>query len=132
MDWSTVQEADRVAFAKAFRRLLELQTTCVILYLTICCSVSEMTFRSGQRVHADAEGGAPDAAVGLYALQALVQPVAMRFKYHFEGTRATNKLDKVRFLSFSSQSNVDWGMLTNEGTPDLARMVLHSHPKRRT
>ncbi|VDB92161.1 unnamed protein product [Peniophora sp. CBMAI 1063] len=74
VDCSAVQEADRAVFAKAFRRLLELQTI-------------------GQRVH-DAAGGAPDSAPGLYALQALVQPVALRFKYHFEGTRATNKLDK--------------------------------------
>ena len=32
---------------------------------------------------------------GLYPIQALVQPVALRFKYHFEGTRQTNRLDKV-------------------------------------
>lgn len=32
---------------------------------------------------------------GLYAIQALVQPIALRFKYHFEGTRQTNRLDKV-------------------------------------
>ncbi|KAL1761811.1 TIP-1 family-domain-containing protein [Schizophyllum commune] len=31
---------------------------------------------------------------GLYPLQALVRPVALRFKYHFEGTRPTNRLDK--------------------------------------
>ncbi|TRM66203.1 TIP-1 family-domain-containing protein [Schizophyllum amplum] len=31
---------------------------------------------------------------GLYPLQALVRPVALRFKYHFEGTRQTNRLDK--------------------------------------
>ncbi|KAH8120467.1 TIP-1 family-domain-containing protein [Phellopilus nigrolimitatus] len=31
---------------------------------------------------------------GLYPLQALIRPVALRFKYHFEGTRQTNRLDK--------------------------------------
>ena len=36
---------------------------------------------------------------GLYPLQALVRPVALRFKYHFEGTRLTNRLDKVCILS---------------------------------
>lgn len=34
---------------------------------------------------------------GLYAIQALVQPIALRFKYHFEGTRQTNRLDKVSY-----------------------------------
>jgi hypothetical protein len=36
---------------------------------------------------------------GLYAIQALVQPLSQRFRYHFEGTRETNKLDKVGFIS---------------------------------
>ncbi|KAG5650284.1 hypothetical protein H0H81_012762 [Sphagnurus paluster] len=31
---------------------------------------------------------------GLYAIQALVQPISLRFRYHFEGTRQTNRLDK--------------------------------------
>ncbi|KAG8693863.1 hypothetical protein FRC09_010241, partial [Ceratobasidium sp. 395] len=31
---------------------------------------------------------------GLYALEALVHPVALRFKFHFDGTRPTNRLDK--------------------------------------
>jgi hypothetical protein len=35
---------------------------------------------------------------GLYPLQVLVQPVSLRFKYHFEGTRQTNRLDKVDCL----------------------------------
>jgi hypothetical protein len=33
---------------------------------------------------------------GLYPFQALVQPIALRFRYHFEGSRQTNKLEKVR------------------------------------
>lgn len=39
---------------------------------------------------------------GLYPLQALVQPVSLRFKYHFEGTRQTNRLDKVSNTSCRS------------------------------
>ncbi|KAF4572590.1 hypothetical protein EYR36_007098 [Pleurotus pulmonarius] len=31
---------------------------------------------------------------GLYPIQALVRPISLRFKYHFEGSRDTNKLDK--------------------------------------
>jgi hypothetical protein len=34
---------------------------------------------------------------GLYPIQTLVQPVSLRFKYHFEGTRQTNRVDKVRW-----------------------------------
>jgi len=37
-----------------------------------------------------------DEREGLYPFQALVQPIALRFKYHFEGSRQTNKLEKVR------------------------------------
>ncbi|KAF9498112.1 hypothetical protein BDN71DRAFT_1443821 [Pleurotus eryngii] len=38
----------------------------------------------------------PDDSVheGLYPIQALVRPISLRFKYHFEGPRDTNKLDK--------------------------------------
>lgn len=36
---------------------------------------------------------------GLYAMQTLVQPVSLRFKFHFEGKRQTNRLDKVRVLT---------------------------------
>lgn len=34
------------------------------------------------------------SAESLYAIQALLQPVSARFKYHFEGARETNKIDK--------------------------------------
>jgi hypothetical protein len=34
----------------------------------------------------------------IYPIQALVVPVSLRFKYHFEGTRETNRLDKVGLL----------------------------------
>lgn len=33
--------------------------------------------------------------IGLYPLVALLRPVALRFQFHFEGTRGTNRLDKV-------------------------------------
>ena len=32
---------------------------------------------------------------GLYPIQAMVQPIALRFKYHFQGSRNTNRIDKV-------------------------------------
>ncbi|CAE6432985.1 unnamed protein product [Rhizoctonia solani] len=31
---------------------------------------------------------------GLYSLEALILPIALRFKFHFDGTRPTNRLDK--------------------------------------
>lgn len=37
VDWSAVQETDRVVFARAFRRLLELQTTCVPNFIGPLC-----------------------------------------------------------------------------------------------
>ena len=37
----------------------------------------------------------PTEKEGLYPLQALVQPIAPRLKYHFDGSRQTNKLEKV-------------------------------------
>jgi hypothetical protein len=40
----------------------------------------------------------------LYPLQALVKGIELRFKYHFQGSRNTNRVDKVRtfFDSFFS------------------------------
>ena len=38
---------------------------------------------------------------GLYPLQAMIQPIGLRFKYHFHGSRNTNRVDKVRMPFFS-------------------------------
>lgn len=35
---------------------------------------------------------------GLYPLQAMVQPIALRFKYHFQGSRNTNRVDKASLV----------------------------------
>lgn len=44
---------------------------------------------------------------GLYPLQAMVQPIALRFKYHFQGSRNTNRVDKVsRFDRVNSRTRV--------------------------
>ena len=44
-------------------------------------------------------GRGPDwsSGEGLYPLQAMVQPIELRFKYHFQGSRGTNRIDKVIF-----------------------------------
>ena len=39
---------------------------------------------------------------GLYSIQALVRPISLRFKYHFDGSRQTNRLDKVMSNFFNS------------------------------
>ena len=59
--------------------------------------------------------GVPKAE-GLYPLQALVHPIALRFRFHFEGQRPTNQLDKVREPPVDPQ-----GSLTIN---HLARVVL--------
>lgn len=48
---------------------------------------------------------------GLYPLEALVQPLSLRFKYHFEGDRQTNQLHRVSkrlsfFLAFILKTHV--------------------------
>ena len=43
----------------------------------------------------------PGEEEGLYPLQALVEPISIRFKYHFEGSRLTNKLEKVKSSFFT-------------------------------
>ena len=62
-------------------------------------SFSFSSLLSGLKVHnkdkCSGSGAAPKQPEGLYPLQALVQPIIARFKFHFEGTRPTNRLDKV-------------------------------------
>lgn len=39
-----------------------------------------------------------DEPLVLLPLEVMARPLDLRFKYHFEGDRPTNKLDKVRYL----------------------------------
>ncbi|KAJ7462806.1 TIP-1 family-domain-containing protein [Mycena galericulata] len=66
VDYAAASVEDRKNFERAFSDLLKLQNMSV-----------ELTKKDG-----------------LYPLQALIQPISLRFKYHFEGTRQTNRLDK--------------------------------------
>jgi hypothetical protein len=75
---------------------------------------------SGQKLHPDEDECAKKD--GLYPIQALAQPISQRFKYHFEGPRHTNKLDKVTPIFF--------GNLDSENSLLLARMVLLTHSQR--
>ncbi|KAH9937391.1 TIP-1 family-domain-containing protein [Fomitopsis serialis] len=74
VDYVTAVPEDRKRFEAAFLNCLKLQTM----------GEAIRTSRSSISVHKE----------GLYPLEALVEPVALRFKYHFEGTRQTNRLDK--------------------------------------
>ncbi|QRW00303.1 RINT-1 family protein [Ceratobasidium sp. AG-Ba] len=73
---TTVSPVDTESFRTAFSDMLALQSEGEAFR-----SLDEAT---GEKTERD----------GLYALEALVHPVALRFKFHFDGTRPTNRLDK--------------------------------------
>ncbi|EIN13385.1 hypothetical protein PUNSTDRAFT_129073 [Punctularia strigosozonata HHB-11173 SS5] len=75
VDYIAAKPQDRKAFEDAFMSMLKFQEL-------------------GQSIHPTPPEGEQSEKDGVYPLQALVQPVSLRFKYHFEGTRQTNKLDK--------------------------------------
>ncbi|THU91630.1 RINT-1 family protein [Dendrothele bispora CBS 962.96] len=74
VDYVTARQNERATFERAFISLLELQ-------------------KLGDQVNAIPAESLTERS-GLYPLEVLVQPVALRFKYHFEGTRQTNRPDK--------------------------------------
>ena len=74
VDYNAASPDDRKAFEAAFYNLLQLQS-------------------KGEKIRESTKHKAPKE--GLYPLQALVQAIALRFKFHFEGARQTNRLDKV-------------------------------------
>ncbi len=75
VDYASASPEDRKAFEIAFYNLLKLQTI-------------------GEKIH-DSSKRRAGTREGVYPLQALVRGIALRFKFHFEGTRPTNRLDKV-------------------------------------
>ncbi|KAJ7630533.1 TIP-1 family-domain-containing protein [Roridomyces roridus] len=74
VDYIAHSPEDRKSFERAFSDLLKLQNT-------------------GEKIRPPnaKERSEKD---GLYPIQALIQPISLRFKYHFEGSRQTNRLDK--------------------------------------
>ncbi|KAF5384043.1 hypothetical protein D9757_006987 [Collybiopsis confluens] len=74
VDYAKASTDERTAFEHAFLRLLQLQRVSESIKAKTSDSLSEKD--------------------GIYPLEILVQPVALRFKYHFEGTRPTNRPDK--------------------------------------
>lgn len=79
-------------FESAVSDLLRLQETYAFHQKFCMIPPNPYCKRRGESLHP------PREHEGLYPLQALVQPVALRFKYHFDSERETNRLDKVRKL----------------------------------
>ncbi|KAJ6501627.1 TIP-1 family-domain-containing protein [Mycena vitilis] len=74
VDYAAVSVQDRRDFERTFSDLLRLQ------------NIGEKLRPPNPKERSEKDG--------LYPLQALVQPLSLRFKYHFEGTRQTNRMDK--------------------------------------
>ncbi|KAF9015481.1 TIP-1 family-domain-containing protein [Cyathus striatus] len=74
MNYITASTKDKEAFNSAFFNLLKLQ------------SLSRKFLKENSSNN--------EVMQGLYPIQAIVQPLSLRFKYHFEGSRQTNRLDK--------------------------------------
>ncbi|KAH7883865.1 RINT-1 family protein [Phlebopus sp. FC_14] len=81
VDFLAASKECRAAFESAFADLLRLQ-----------------------EIGASLQSPTPEHE-GLYPLQALVQPIALRFKYHFDAERETNRLDKPEWY-FTHIANV--------------------------
>ncbi|KAM5532788.1 hypothetical protein V8D89_013585 [Ganoderma adspersum] len=74
VDYGSASPEDRKAFEAAFYNLLKLQVV-------------------GEKIR-DSSKHRAGTREGLYPIQALVRGIALRFKFHFEGTRPTNRADK--------------------------------------
>lgn len=92
VDYANASTDQRTAFERAFLRLLQLQKVYAPL-LDCESSLCSFSFCSSEIILSSS--GSRSEKDGIYPLEILVQPVALRFKYHFEGTRKTNRPDKV-------------------------------------
>lgn len=72
--YTSVPPEDRAAFETSFCNLLELQ------------NIGQSFPNNDTKARSEKDG--------LYPLEALVQPLSLRFKYHFEGDRQTNQLHR--------------------------------------
>jgi len=65
-------------------------------------------------------------------MEALLEPIKQRWRFHFEGERATNRLDKVRRVQqafFVSKERSDELTFISLVRSVAARMALHSPPQ---
>ncbi|KAL1405306.1 hypothetical protein Q8F55_008933 [Vanrija albida] len=88
VDYPAVPADKRRAFERAYTELLHLQA-------------------EGERLHATLPSP-PDwtRGDGLYPVQALTEPITLRFKYHFQGSRSTNRVDKPEWAFANIQDAV--------------------------
>jgi hypothetical protein len=75
IDYPSAPAPQRRAFERAYAELLHLQA-------------------EGERMGMGLAVADWTKGYGLYPLQALVQPIELRFKYHFMGSKNTNRVDK--------------------------------------
>ena len=92
--YSSVLPDDRAAFELEFLDLLKLQDAYVSSTHFSPYSVDDPQPKhvSGDEIHESDPHWKRDE---IYPLQALISPIALRFKFHFESKRDTNRLDKV-------------------------------------
>ncbi|WOO85911.1 RAD50-interacting protein 1 [Vanrija pseudolonga] len=88
VDYASVPADKRRAFERAYSELLHLQAEGESLHATLERSPS---WTSGD---------------GLYPIQALTEPITLRFKYHFQGSRSTNRVDKPEWAFANIQDAV--------------------------
>lgn len=75
IDYPAVPAENRKEFETAFREMLSLQL-------------------EAEKMNLGVPPATPNAPIGIYPIEVMIQPVELRFKFHFEGTRGTNRLDK--------------------------------------
>ncbi|KAG8946670.1 hypothetical protein FRC03_001323, partial [Tulasnella sp. 419] len=85
VDYAAADASVRSAFENAFQNLLLLQ-------------------QAGEKINQPATEEDLKKN-GLYPLQALLQPIALRFKFHFDSNRQTNRIDKPEWY-FTHMLNV--------------------------
>ena len=88
VQYTSLSMEERRRFERAYSDLLYLQIECVHhkgQYLTA----------RGENLHGPSTH-TWSSGESLYPLQAMIKPIALRFKYHFQGSKTTNRIDKVR------------------------------------
>lgn len=93
VDYVETSVEDRSAFEAVFANSLKLQQMYACFNYLRPSNAEYM--RRGKEIRVSKGGERLSEKEGLYPIQALVHPIALRFKYHFDSARQTNRLDKV-------------------------------------
>ena len=88
------------ALERAWTDLCEWQFTAASVGLTKppTCIQAPATISGVDRLHAMPAAPGSDAYVPLVAVQVMMEPILLRFRYHFDGARPTNRLDKPEWF----------------------------------